>query len=266
MEGTFSRSILSGESSQFKKWGTNDVVFRHVATIAVTNPHKLKKRSHVKEIKYHHFPKDTLVRQRWVHFVNKGRHDFTPGNETYVCSNHFVDGHPTNVNPFPTLFMCSRDLQEHSTPVQRKPTYRNTANNPTNVKRTLTYEEHNAKQTLSLPVPMQFAHLSRQYDVRFYTGLTSTETFRALFDHVEVKARVMSYWQGPKSSSTISTETVHSNFIIAQYPQIFNKPGPSRKLSIEQELLLTLMRLRLGLLIDDLAFRFQVSSTRVLLG
>ena len=41
------------------------------------------------------------------------------------------------------------------------------------------------------------------------------------------------------------------------------KRGPERKLSLEQEYLLVLMRLRLGLLIKDIAFSFQVSSTRV---
>ena len=39
------------------------------------------------------------------------------------------------------------------------------------------------------------------------------------------------------------------------------KSGPPRKLSLGQELLLTLMKLRLALLTEDLAFRFQVSST-----
>ena len=41
------------------------------------------------------------------------------------------------------------------------------------------------------------------------------------------------------------------------------KAGPSRKLSSEQEYLMTLMRLRLGVLNEDLAFRFQVSTGRV---
>ena len=35
------------------------------------------------------------------------------------------------------------------------------------------------------------------------------------------------------------------------------------KLTLEQEFLLTFMRLRLGLLVNDLAFRFQISNTRV---
>ena len=42
-----------------------------------------------------------------------------------------------------------------------------------------------------------------------------------------------------------------------------NRKGPDRALSLEQEYLLLLMRLRLGLLVKDVAFRFQISSTRV---
>ena len=38
------------------------------------------------------------------------------------------------------------------------------------------------------------------------------------------------------------------------------KPGPARKVTLEQKFLLVLMRLRLGLLVEDLAFRFCVSG------
>ena len=33
-----------------------------------------------------------------------------------------------------------------------------------------------------------------------------------------------------------------------------------RKLTLEQELLMTMMRLRLGLIVDDLAFRFKTQQ------
>ena len=57
------------------------------------------------------------------------------------------------------------------------------------------------EETPSAPVPMQFCHLTREYDVRFFTGLTSTGTFKTLYDHVSAKASVMSYWEGPKRTS-----------------------------------------------------------------
>ena len=40
-----------------------------------------------------------------------------------------------------------------------------------------------------------------------------------------------------------------------------SRPGPSPKLDVPQEILMTLMKLKLALLIDDLAFKFMVSST-----
>jgi hypothetical protein len=43
-------------------------------------------------------------------------------------------------------------------------------------------------------------------------------------------------------------------------PNLFFKPGPGRKLKLELELLLVMMRLSLGLLVHDLARRFQISD------
>ena len=43
----------------------------------------------------------------------------------------------------------------------------------------------------------------------------------------------------------------------------FGRPGPSSKLPLEKELFLVLMRLRLALLVHDLAFRVQISDTLV---
>ena len=43
-----------------------------------------------------------------------------------------------------------------------------------------------------------------------------------------------------------------------------SRRGPDRKLTLEQEFLMTIMRLlRLGLLADDVTFRFKTSNTRV---
>ena len=82
----------------------------------------------------------------------------------------------------------------------------------------------------------------------------------------------MRYWEGQKrasyeqKSNDLSTE--HTN-IILQSPKCdkvdipVSRRGPDRKLTLEQEFLMTMMRLRLGLLVDDLAFRFKTSNTRV---
>ena len=46
-------------------------------------------------------------------------------------------------------------------------------------------------------------------------------------------------------------------------PNLFLKPGPSRKLKLVLELLLVMMRLRLGLLVHDLACLFQITDSLV---
>ena len=85
------------------------------------------------------------------------------------------------------------------------------------------------------------------------------------------RAGLMKYWEGPKRSSCVERERTQQRTDIIISLHVYaegsvlpiNKPGPQRKTSLEQEFLLTLMRLRLGLLIKDLAFRFQISTTRV---
>ena len=111
-------------------------------------------------------------------------------------------------------------------------------------------------------------HLNHEFDIKFCTGFDNVNTFKVVFEHLRSKRSQMKYWQGRKRTSC----TPNGNKInaILSSPECKNsvvpplgKRGPERKLSLEQEYLLVLMSLRLGLLIKDLAFRFQVSSTRV---
>ena len=47
-------------------------------------------------------------RKRWVaalRRVNKDKSDWKPCNNDRVCSEHFVDGEPTNANPDPSIHM-----------------------------------------------------------------------------------------------------------------------------------------------------------------
>ena len=84
----------------------------------------------------------------------------------------------------------------------------------------------------------------------------------------------MRYWDGSKK--TVATDKKRFSIVktdsISISPDFNNidenciavsKPGPERKLSLQQEFLLVLMKLRLGLMVKDLAFRFQVSPGKV---
>ena len=83
----------------------------------------------------------------------------------------------------------------------------------------------------------------------------------------------MTYWEGQQSHTTNldkpKSYQERINMILSSplsgpndLPPI-NRNGPKKKLSLEQEFLLIMMRLRLGLLQEDLAWRFQVSDTTV---
>ena len=82
--------------------------------VTVRHPTKLCKRSHVKELIFHAFPKDEKRKQHWISQVSKGLANFKWEKQVRICFNHFVDGKPTTENSFSTLFLCEQDLNFHS--------------------------------------------------------------------------------------------------------------------------------------------------------
>ena len=67
----------------------------------------------------------------------------------------------------------------------------------------------------------------------------------------------MQYWRGPKQTAREAPQDYWDpGIVLPKY-----RPGPRRKQDLDQEFLLTLMKLKLGLINEDLAFRFMVSST-----
>jgi hypothetical protein len=89
--------------------------------------------------------------------------------------------------------------------------------------------------------------------VRFYTGLPKKTVFDHLFDYVRPKVSKMHYWRG--SSTTPEVDLTKKS------PR--KKRGRGHILELKDELLLTLMKLRLGLLTSDLAHRFHISEGTV---
>ena len=53
---------------------------------------------------FHKIPVNEERWKAWIHAVSKGREAFDPPKNFKVCSNHFIDGKPTQTNPDPTLF------------------------------------------------------------------------------------------------------------------------------------------------------------------
>ena len=89
--------------------------------------------------------------------------------------------------------------------------------------------------------------------VKFYTGIPSREAFDCLYELLLPNVRKLRRWHGP---SKVSSPLKH----FARSPQ---KAGRIRKLDFKNEFLLTLMKLRLGLLNQDLGDRLNISATTV---
>ena len=83
----------------------------------------------------------------------------------------------------------------------------------------------------------------------FYTGLKNVINFEKLADYIGPYVRQL--WVGPKHTSTKIKRKLKSDV-----PKQF---GPSRKLSIKDQLLCLMMKLRLDPPLKDLSKRYNVS-------
>ena len=92
--------------------------------------------------------------------------------------------------------------------------------------------------------------------VKLYTGCPSPNIFEFLVDHVRAKHQKIHYYKGSNSMNADCPKQYQLSPVkhLSQH-----KPEPSRILSLEDEILMTLMRIRLDCPVEDLAFRFGVS-------
>ena len=221
-------------------------------------------RSHVSHLQFHVLPRNEIIKNRWVKSIEKGRVDFKPGKHITVCSNHFVDAEPTSANPVPTLFMTESDSNYLNSPKKRRSIIKSTSQP---VKRKLTdidkkdsdSENETETKVEKMSLCLKSIQLTRDADVHFYTGLQSTDMFGLLFDHLKCKASTMQYWKGEKQ--TEKETPVRYKAADSNQASTYSRPGPDRKLPLEHEFLLVMMRLRLGLLTHDLSIRFGISDS-----
>ena len=212
-------------------------------------------------LRFHYFPKDTNKCKQWVGEISKGLVGFKATKNTVVCSNHFEYGKPTFKSGVPTKHLTVRSLYI-SPKKRRKLSYSSSATTTTRrtEKQSEEFEQPEINEVesestddkeiqCSLQIALVFADLTRDSDVNFFTGLENSRAFTMLFTDLSFVAKDMHYWKG--LSNTAKDLTSPRNKANVRL----------RKLSLEQEFLLTMMRLRLGLLIDDLAFRFKISSS-----
>ena len=115
----------------------------------------------------------------------------------------------------------------------------------------LAHERHCA----SLPPPKHYDISSIMHSddlIHMHTGLQNYALFQWLFNQVQSKLPSIHYFKG------VHSQTVKKYQLIAD-----KKPGPQRKLAPENELLLTLMKLKLNLSLQFLAHLFKICTSVV---
>ena len=147
-------------------------------------------RSHVNTLTFHKWPVDPKLAEIWRKQVAKTRGDVfnpSPGaSGTFVCSNHFPLGRRTPENPktdYPSIFMTVSDYLQKKSPKKRKANKLQEAGSSKclfgpnleecNDDSEGTDEEMETDRNYSVSVPMQFEQLTRELEVRVYTGLPS---------------------------------------------------------------------------------------------
>ena len=115
------------------------------------------------------------------------------------------------------------------------------------------------KENLSLKVekhrkdknckPFSHKYIKTDKKMNFYTGLQSIKLFETLYKLLSPYVTQINYWRGQKR--VISTRIKRQTFA----------KSTKKKITPKDELLLTLMRLRLGCLNEDLADQFCISPT-----
>ena len=68
---------------------------------------------------FYEIPVNEVGQKAWIYAVSKGIEAFDPPKNFKVCSNHFIDGKPTQYNPDPTLFLT---ISTNTLPTQNKKT------------------------------------------------------------------------------------------------------------------------------------------------
>ena len=98
--------------------------------------------------------------------------------------------------------------------------------------------------------------------MKLYTGCPNYQIFLFFFlNKVKPKSRKLQYHKGKITSNNINTTKNYQNS--PTKPGCRGKPGQRSELNTENQLLLTLMKVRLDLHVEDLSFRFGLCKASV---
>ena len=240
------------------------------------------------ELSFYKIPKNPELKKKWVQLLKrKGVRE--PGPSHKVCSMHFVEGKKTYTNNIPTIFTTTSKVRKSPTvrvtiDAKKSPQCSSCEVNTSSIRDTSTsavscmitctvvdtgdpisklkeeisalkaeklllekqHEEDVEKTQLSAFRMERF--ISSDSDFRFYTGFPNYSSFKAFYDYLSPACEHLVY-HGSNTAPITSQSQI--------------KCGKQRSMSPEQELFLVLTRLRLGLLLQDIAHRFNLSPSSV---
>ncbi|XP_074647293.1 uncharacterized protein LOC141903167 [Tubulanus polymorphus] len=205
-------------------------------------PDHLYKAPHVNQLKFHSFPCNAASREKWITAIRIGDRDFVPKSNDHICSNHFDETEPD----IPTLLLKEGDNLPRRNLTRKYEPYKKQEYKKTGISTQTEATEAVAISTQTVQPSLLFEDICKECDVRFFTGFESRGVFEMVFEWLLPVASVMKYWRKDEN-----------------FEQPKTNRGPQRKLSYEQEFLMVVMRLRLGLLVEDLGFRFHVSPGHI---
>lgn len=146
------------------------------------DPKKWVIHSHVQKLSFHK-PKQSLI-EAWSRQVQKGRKYFSIGKSresVVVCSNHFRDGKPSVSNPIPTLFLTPFEHSNTKSPKRRR---LSTSVDNSDIITASDELMKSGDDSPGLKLCTASAQITRDADVRLYTGMQNTDAFRTLFEYL----------------------------------------------------------------------------------
>ena len=239
------------------------------------------------KVTLHRIPANTERRRTWIQALRTVRQNLVVNDNTRICSAHFID---CNTERHPTIFPSK---QPKPAPTPRYPKDRTPLQDLASIVNPVLSDEEfpscsSPSSTKSSPFhsesPKQFTDTPWSVDIgiqctpttcdastqtsapditldelhtdekaRFYTGFCNVQMMMLMFTTlVKHGADKLNYWRGETS---LGQRSYHQHNT--------QKPGPKRALRLQDEFLLTCMRLQLGLLQEHLGDIFKVSSSTV---
>ena len=207
---------------------------------------------------FYHLPSNTQERQKWLVSIKR---PITISKYTYVCSLHFEENRKTTEHPIPTIFPWSTIVKHRNSPSIRSPPGPVPKKQRIEASLTLSQAQEHIKQLTEQVtiLEQQLQDICRTHverfglqrfqgsndDILFYTGLPTYDILLCLYRYLEPLLPYLRYRPSKHSNPT---------------HQLLSR---QRLLQPIDELFLVLVRLRLDLLEDDLAHRFNASTSTV---